>query len=127
MYDPCHDAQKHPRRMGNPAEGVSHSPTSSPPPGTRATSPDTDIGHDDDVVSGFSPHGTGGSLDHQAASVVADVPSREHEKVILELSGLRETLGKTQNALDSRQEFKSSLHPGVTDSGVESHPYGGSA
>ena len=77
---------------------------SSPTPDTRATSPDTVIGHDDDVVSVVSPHGTGGSLSHRAASVVVGgVPREEHEKVLLELSGLRETLGKTQSAFDAMQ------------------------
>ena len=62
MEDPCYDVRKHQWRRGNPAEGVSHTPTSSPTPGTLATSPDTGIDHDDDVVSKVSPHGTGGSL-----------------------------------------------------------------
>ena len=101
--DPGHDVQKHPRRKGSPAEGVSHTPTSSPTLSTLATSPDTGIGHDNDVASGFSPHGTGGSLSHRAASVVGVVRSEEHEKVLLELSGLRETLGNTQSALDAMQ------------------------
>ena len=48
--DTGHDVQKHPRRMGNLAEGESHTPMSSPTPGTHATSPDISIGHDDDVV-----------------------------------------------------------------------------
>ena len=101
MEDPCHDVRKHPRRMGNPAEGISHTSTSSPTPGTLATSPDTGIGPDDDVVSESSPHGTSGSLAHQAASVVVGAPKEEHEKVLLKLSGLRETLGKTQSAFDA--------------------------
>ena len=63
--------------------------------GTLATLPDTGIGADDDVVPGASPHGTGDSLAHLAASEVVGVPKEEHEKVRLELSGLRETLGKT--------------------------------
>ena len=66
---------------------------SSPTPGTRANSPDTVIGHDDDVVSGVSPHGTSGSLAHRAASVVVGVQKEEHENALLELSGLRGTLG----------------------------------
>ncbi|CAI5712943.1 unnamed protein product [Hyaloperonospora brassicae] len=101
--DPGHDVQKHPRRKGNPAEGVSHTPTSSPTPGTLATSPYTGIGHDDDVAEGFFPHGTGGSLAHRAASMAVGVPKKEHEKVLRELSGLRETLGKTQNELGAMQ------------------------
>ena len=55
--------------MGSLAEGESHTPMSSPTLGTHATLPNIGIGHDDDVVSGVSPHGTGGSLDHRAASV----------------------------------------------------------
>ena len=62
--DPRHDVPKILRRKGSPAEGVSHIPTRSPTPGTLATSPDTGIGYDDDVASGFSPHGTGGFLAH---------------------------------------------------------------
>ena len=69
-----HDVQKKPWRMGNLAEGESHTPRSSPIPGTHATSPDLGIGHDNDVVSGVSPHGTSGSLAHRAASVEVGVP-----------------------------------------------------
>uniref|UniRef100_M4BA85 Uncharacterized protein n=1 Tax=Hyaloperonospora arabidopsidis (strain Emoy2) TaxID=559515 RepID=M4BA85_HYAAE len=68
---------------------------SSPTPGTHATSPEIGIGHDDDVVSGVSPQGTGGSFADRAVSVEVGVPKEEHEKVLLELNGLRETLGKT--------------------------------
>uniref|UniRef100_A0AAV1VE03 Uncharacterized protein n=1 Tax=Peronospora matthiolae TaxID=2874970 RepID=A0AAV1VE03_9STRA len=46
---------------------------SSPTPGTLATLPDFGIGHDDDFVPGVSPHGTGGSLAHRAASVEVGV------------------------------------------------------
>ena len=66
--DPCRDVRKHPPRMGNPAEGVSRTPMSSPTPGTLAASPDTGIDPDDVVVLGVAPHGTGGSLAHRAAS-----------------------------------------------------------
>uniref|UniRef100_M4BF53 Uncharacterized protein n=1 Tax=Hyaloperonospora arabidopsidis (strain Emoy2) TaxID=559515 RepID=M4BF53_HYAAE len=112
--DPGHGVQKYPRRMGNLAEGVSRTPMSSPTPGTHATSPDIGIGHDDDVVSGVSPHGTGGSLAHRAASVEVGVLKQEHEKVLLELSGLRETLGKTQSALDATQACIQALESGHT-------------
>ena len=101
--DTGHNVQKHPRRRGNLAEGESHTPMSSPNLVTHATSPNIGIGHDDDVVSGVSPHGTGGSLDDRAASVEVGVPKEEHEKVLLELSGLHETLGKAQSALDATQ------------------------
>ena len=40
---------------------------------------------------------------NRAASVVVRVPKEEHEKVLYELSGLQETLGKTQSALDAMQ------------------------
>ena len=55
------------------------------------------------IASGYSPHETGGYLAHRAASLVVGVSKEEHEKVLLELSGLRETLGKTQSALDAMQ------------------------
>uniref|UniRef100_A0AAV1TET2 Uncharacterized protein n=1 Tax=Peronospora matthiolae TaxID=2874970 RepID=A0AAV1TET2_9STRA len=64
---------------------------SCPTPNAHATSPDTIVGHDDDVVSGISPHGTGGVLAHRAALVEAGVLKKEHEKVLLVLSGLPET------------------------------------
>ena len=88
--DPGHNVQNHSRKMVNPAEGVSHTPMNSPTLRIRATSSDTGIGPDDDVVSGVSPHGIGGYLAHRAASVVVGVPKEEHEKVLLELSGLCE-------------------------------------
>ena len=72
--EPYRDAQKHPRSIGIPAEGVSYTLMSSSTPDTRATSPNTGIRHEDDVVSGVYPHGTGGSLDHRAASMVVVVP-----------------------------------------------------
>uniref|UniRef100_M4B3T3 Uncharacterized protein n=1 Tax=Hyaloperonospora arabidopsidis (strain Emoy2) TaxID=559515 RepID=M4B3T3_HYAAE len=110
--DTGHDVQKHSRRRGNLAEGESHTPMSSPTPGTHATSLDIGIGHDNDVVSGVSPHGTGGSLAHRAASVEVGVPKEEHEKVLLELNGLCETLSKTQSALDASQARVQTLESG---------------
>ena len=110
--DPGHDVQKHPRRKGSPAEGVSHISTSFSTPGILATLLDTDIGHDDDAASGYSPHGTGGSLAHRAASVMVGVPKEEHEKVLLELRGLQETLGKTQSAPDAMQTRVQALELG---------------
>ena len=87
---------------------------SSPTPGTRSTSPDTGIGHDDDVVSVVSPHGTGGFLAHREASVVVGVPKKKHEKVLLEVSGLRATLGNTQRSLDATQARVQALELGQT-------------
>uniref|UniRef100_M4B6B3 Uncharacterized protein n=1 Tax=Hyaloperonospora arabidopsidis (strain Emoy2) TaxID=559515 RepID=M4B6B3_HYAAE len=112
--DPGHDVQNHPRRMGSLAEGESHIPMSSPTLGTLATLPDTGIGHGDDVVSEVSPRGTGGSLSHRAASVGVGVPKEEHEKVLLEMNGLRDTLGKTHGALDATQARVQALESGHT-------------
>ena len=42
------------------------------------------------------------------------VPKEEHEKVLLELNGLRETLGKTQSALDATQARVQTLESGRT-------------
>lgn len=56
--------------MGKSAEGASYNHMSFPTPDTHDTSSDNGIGHDDDVVSGVSTHGTGGSLFHQAAAAV---------------------------------------------------------
>uniref|UniRef100_M4B7H5 Uncharacterized protein n=1 Tax=Hyaloperonospora arabidopsidis (strain Emoy2) TaxID=559515 RepID=M4B7H5_HYAAE len=78
--DTGHDVQKHPRRMGNVAEGVSHTPMSSP----------------------------------TLVLVAVGVPKEEHEKVLLEMSGLRETLGKTQSALDATQARVQVLESGHT-------------
>ena len=80
---------------------VSHCLTSSPTPGILATSPVTGIGQYNDIISRVSSHGTNGSPAHRAASVVVDVPREEHEKVLLDLGGLRETLGKPQSAIDA--------------------------
>ena len=107
--EPCRDAQKYPWHMGNPAEGVPSKAQGqscqgvSTIPGTPATSPDDSIDPEDDVVSGVSLHETGGSLAHGAASVVLGIPQAEHEKLLLEMSCLRDTLGKNQSALDGTQ------------------------
>ena len=59
--------------MGNLAEGESPAPTSSQTQSTPATSPDTGIGHENDVVEVTSLHGTGGFLARQAMPVVVGV------------------------------------------------------
>ena len=99
--DPGHDVQKHQWRMGSLAEGVPQTPTSFQTQGTPATLPGTGIGHDDDVVSVVSRHETDDSHAHRAASVVAGVPAEDHARLVLEVNGLRETLGKTQSMLDA--------------------------
>uniref|UniRef100_M4BAE4 Uncharacterized protein n=1 Tax=Hyaloperonospora arabidopsidis (strain Emoy2) TaxID=559515 RepID=M4BAE4_HYAAE len=85
---------------------------SSPTLGTLATLPETGIGHGEEVISGVSPRGTDGSLSHRAASVGVGVPKEEHEKILLELNDLRETLGKTQSALDATQDRVQTLESG---------------
>ena len=100
--------------MSSPAEGVSHTPMNSPTPRICATSSDTGIGHGDDVVSGVSSHETGGYLAHREASVVVGVPKKKHEKVLLEVSGLRATLGNTQRSLDATQARVQALELGQT-------------
>ena len=87
--------------MGGLAEGESHIPMSFPTLGTFATLPDTGIGHDDDVVSVVSRHESDDFRAHRAASGVAGVPVVDHEKLVLEVKGLQETLGKTQCMLDA--------------------------
>ena len=44
--------------------------------------------------------------------MVVGVPKEEHEKVLLDLSGLQETLGKTQSALDEMQARVQALELG---------------
>ena len=48
--DPCRDVQKHSRRMGNRAVGVSQTPMSFPSPDTLAASPDISIDLGDDFL-----------------------------------------------------------------------------
>ena len=72
-----------------------------PTQGTLATLPDTGIGHDDDVISVVSRHESDDFRAHRAASGVAGVPLADHEKLVLEVKGLQETLGKTQYMLDA--------------------------
>ena len=87
--------------MGNLAEGVSRTPMSFPTQVTLVTLPDTGIDHDDDVVSVVSRHETDDSHAHRAESGVAGVPVADHKKLVLEVKGLQETLGKTQYMLDA--------------------------
>uniref|UniRef100_M4C4W7 Uncharacterized protein n=1 Tax=Hyaloperonospora arabidopsidis (strain Emoy2) TaxID=559515 RepID=M4C4W7_HYAAE len=94
QVDPDRGAQKHSRHMGNPTEGVSCTPMSSQTQGTLATSQDTDIDHDDDVVEVPSLHGTGGSLDLQATPVAVGVPAAAHEPLVQEVNSLRKTVGQ---------------------------------
>ena len=79
--------------MGNLVEGVSRTPMSSQTRGIPATSTNTGIGHDDDVVEDPSLHGTGGSLVGQAMPVAVSVSAAANEALVHEVNSLRETLG----------------------------------
>uniref|UniRef100_A0AAV1THZ8 Uncharacterized protein n=1 Tax=Peronospora matthiolae TaxID=2874970 RepID=A0AAV1THZ8_9STRA len=101
--DHGHDAQKHPKHKGSLAEGVSQTPMSFQTQGTLATLPGTGIGPDDVVVSLVSRHEIDDTRADRAKSVAADVPVEAHEKLVLEVKGLQNTLGKTQCILDAMQ------------------------
>uniref|UniRef100_M4BY86 Uncharacterized protein n=1 Tax=Hyaloperonospora arabidopsidis (strain Emoy2) TaxID=559515 RepID=M4BY86_HYAAE len=103
QVDPDRGTQKHSRHMGNLAEGVSRTPMGSQTQGIPATSPDTGIGHEDDVVEVPSPNGTGGSFAVQETPVAVGVSAASHEALVQEVNSLRETLGQTQRTLDAVQ------------------------
>uniref|UniRef100_A0AAV1V920 Uncharacterized protein n=1 Tax=Peronospora matthiolae TaxID=2874970 RepID=A0AAV1V920_9STRA len=87
-----HDAQKHPKHMGSLAEGVPQIPMSFQTQGTHATLPDT------------------------AKSVAAGVPEEAHKKVVLEVKGLQEALGKSQCMLDAMQSRRQAMDRAQTRS-----------
>ena len=97
-----YDVQKRQRRMGNLVEGVSRTPVSSRTQGTLATSPDTGIGHCDDVVAEASPHGTEGPLAHREAPVAVGVSAEAHAEVVQELKCVRETVVQNQSKLEEQ-------------------------
>uniref|UniRef100_A0AAV1UXM2 Uncharacterized protein n=1 Tax=Peronospora matthiolae TaxID=2874970 RepID=A0AAV1UXM2_9STRA len=89
--------------MGSLAEGGPQIPMSFQTQGTHATLPDTGIGPDDDVVSLVSRHEIYDTHAHRAKSVAAGVPVEAHEKLVLEVKGPQEALGKSQCMLDAMQ------------------------
>ena len=103
QVDTDHGAQKHPWHTGKLGEGVSLTPISSQTQGILATSPDTVIGHDDDIVAVTSSHGTGGSLACQASPAAVGSSAAAHEDLIQEVNSFHETLGQTQRTLDAVQ------------------------
>ena len=105
--------------MGNPAEGVLQTFMSCTTLRTLSNSPDTGIDPDDVVVLVVAPHGTGISLAHRAASEEVGKPSDELEELCREVICLRETLGKTQIALDATQARIQALALGVTRMGAQ--------
>ena len=79
--DPAQSAQKRPRRKGNLAGEESQIPKSSPTRGNPATSPDTGIGPNDDVVEGASPRGTVDSHARRATWVEAGKMAASHHSL----------------------------------------------
>ena len=69
--------------------------------GTPATSPDSVIIHNEDVVAVSSTHETEGSLARQATPMAAGVTAATHAALVHEVNGLRETLVHTQRTLDT--------------------------
>uniref|UniRef100_A0AAV1VLB6 Uncharacterized protein n=1 Tax=Peronospora matthiolae TaxID=2874970 RepID=A0AAV1VLB6_9STRA len=110
------DAQKSPKHMGSLAEGVPKIPMSFQTQGTHATLPDSVIGPDDDVVSVVSRHETDDTHAHRAKSVAAGVPVEAHEKLVLEVKGLQEALGKSQCMLDAMQSRLQAMEQAQTRS-----------
>ena len=89
--------------MGNLAEGVSRTPMSSQTQSTAATSPDTGIDHDDDVVAVTYLHRTGGSLARQATPVASGVLAAAHAALVQTVNSLRETSNQTKSTLYAMQ------------------------
>uniref|UniRef100_A0AAV1TRQ9 Uncharacterized protein n=2 Tax=Peronospora matthiolae TaxID=2874970 RepID=A0AAV1TRQ9_9STRA len=114
--DHGHDAQKPPKHMGSLAEGVPQIPMIFQTQGTHATLPDTGIGPDDDVVSVVSRHEIDDTHAHRAKSVAAGVPVEAHEKLVLEVRGLQEALGKSQCTLDAMQSRLQAMEQAQTRS-----------
>uniref|UniRef100_A0AAV1TIG9 Uncharacterized protein n=1 Tax=Peronospora matthiolae TaxID=2874970 RepID=A0AAV1TIG9_9STRA len=102
--------------MGSLAEGVSQTTMSFQTQGTLATLLDTGIGPDDDVVSVVSRHGIDDTHAHRAKSVAAGVPVEAHEKLVLEVKGLQEALGKTHCMLDATQSRLQAMEQAQTRS-----------
>uniref|UniRef100_A0AAV1V0L5 Uncharacterized protein n=1 Tax=Peronospora matthiolae TaxID=2874970 RepID=A0AAV1V0L5_9STRA len=84
--------------------------------GNLATLPGTGIGLDDDVVSVVSRHEIDDTHAHRAKSVAAGVPVEAHEKLVLEVSGLQEALGKSQCMMDAMQSRLQAMEQAQTQS-----------
>uniref|UniRef100_A0AAV1VP55 Uncharacterized protein n=1 Tax=Peronospora matthiolae TaxID=2874970 RepID=A0AAV1VP55_9STRA len=63
--------------------------------GIHANFPDAGTGHEDEVISVASRHETEDTRAQREASVAAGVPVAVDEKLVLQVKGLHETLGKT--------------------------------
>uniref|UniRef100_A0AAV1UUI6 Uncharacterized protein n=1 Tax=Peronospora matthiolae TaxID=2874970 RepID=A0AAV1UUI6_9STRA len=89
--DHGHDAQKPPKHMGSLAEGVPQIPM-------------------------ISRYGIDDTHAHRAKSVAAGVPVEAHEKLVLEVKGLQEALGKSQCMLDAMQSRLQAMEQAQTRS-----------
>uniref|UniRef100_A0AAV1UXX5 Uncharacterized protein n=1 Tax=Peronospora matthiolae TaxID=2874970 RepID=A0AAV1UXX5_9STRA len=94
--DHGHDAQKPPKHMGSLAEGVPQIPMS--------------------FQTQVSRHGIDDTHAHRAKSVAAGVPVEAHEKLVLEVKGLQEALGKSQCMLDAMQSRLQAIEQAQTRS-----------
>uniref|UniRef100_A0AAV1U5P2 Uncharacterized protein n=1 Tax=Peronospora matthiolae TaxID=2874970 RepID=A0AAV1U5P2_9STRA len=102
--------------MGSLDEGVPQIPMSFQIQGTHATLPDTGIGPDDDVVLVVSRHEIDDTHARRAKSVAAGVPVEAHEKLVLEVRGLQEALGKSQCMPDAMQSRLQAIEQAQTRS-----------
>uniref|UniRef100_A0AAV1VPC2 Uncharacterized protein n=1 Tax=Peronospora matthiolae TaxID=2874970 RepID=A0AAV1VPC2_9STRA len=114
--DHGHDAQKHPKHMSSLAEGVPQAPMSYQTQVPLATLPDTGVSPDDDVVSVVSRHEIDDTHAYRAKSVAAGVPVDAHEKLVFEVEGLQEALGKSQCMLDAMQSRLQAMEQAQTRS-----------
>uniref|UniRef100_A0AAV1UKF2 Uncharacterized protein n=1 Tax=Peronospora matthiolae TaxID=2874970 RepID=A0AAV1UKF2_9STRA len=89
--DHGHDAQKPPKHMGSLAEGVPQIPM-------------------------ISQHEIDDTHAHRAKSVAAGLPVEAHEKLVLEVEGLQEALGKSQCMLDAIQSRLQAMEQAQTRS-----------
>ena len=79
-------ALKRQRRMGNLAEWVYQAHISFITRSSCFTSPNIGIEHDDGASEEASPHGTEGSIDHQAAPAEAGVSTKAHDELSQEVN-----------------------------------------
>ena len=119
QVDPNRGSSKHPRHLGNLAERVSNTSMSSQTQGTPATSPDTGIGHGDDVVAVPLHIKLEVPL---LAPMAAGVLAVAHAALVQEVNSLRDNLGQTQRTLDVVQAFLSTFETNQTRTEAQLDP-----
>jgi hypothetical protein len=115
--------QKRPRRLGNPAEGVPQTPTSSQREGTHATVPSTGGGPGVDDALEYVPHESGDSPARRATPAVADSAlveevdylSRQLDQVRDSVSSMRPELARQRYMLDQAERSYHSVFDEVDD------------